>query len=75
MGLTAREMGMECNAPPIGIPCDLKFMECCTGITDPPPDSGEYENVTGETSKLRHTNNSQRCVQLSNCPSIYMCIQ
>ena len=41
---------MECNKPPIGNPCDLKFMECCTGITDEDPDKPSNLNSTGKLS-------------------------
>ena len=51
MGLMARSMG-ECNVPPIGNPCDLKFMECCTGITDESSEENGGYNATGTSTGM-----------------------
>ena len=45
MGLAVKRMGMPCNPPSIGNPCDMKFMQCCHGIDDDDRDDQDSGNM------------------------------
>ncbi|KAL3852194.1 hypothetical protein ACJMK2_015867 [Sinanodonta woodiana] len=50
LGGMTRAMGMECQHPNIGNPCDITFMECCTGIVN--PGGGEGHSYTNRSTDI-----------------------